>query len=322
MRVVVLKEYGDASGLRVENHKKPTPKDHEVLIKVAAAGLNRADIAQRKGHYPAPPGTPQKILGLEVSGHIEARGEKVKNWEIGQEVCALLPGGGYSEYVTVDAGSCLPVPNSYSLCQAAALPETLFTVWYNVFQRGALQQGEQVLIYGGSGGIGSMAIQLINRFGAAVNTLASTDKKIEYCKSLGANRVLNYKTDDMIKEWGENSMDLIFDSFGGNYLGTNLDLLQPEGRLIYINAMLGGHPQLDLFKMLQKRIWITGSTLRSRSYSFKRSLRDEIQEKAFPLLESEGFDPMVSRQFPVENIIDAHQTMESRDFTGKIIITF
>lgn len=322
MRVVVLQDYGDPEVLQIENRKLPKPEENEVLIKVAAAGLNRADIAQRKGHYPAPQGTPQNILGLEVSGIIEARGKNVKEWEMGQEICALLPGGGYAEYVTIDAGSCLRIPQPYSLTEAASLPETLFTVWHNVFQRGRLQKGERALVYGGSGGIGSMAIQLIDRFGAQVNALASTPEKIEYCKTLGAHTVLNYTTDSLIDELGENTMNLIFDSFGGDYLNTNIRLLKPEGRLVYINAMQGGNPKINLFKMLQKRVWLTGSTLRSRAYSFKRDLRNDIAEKAFPLLESRGFNTMVHQQFPVEKVREAHELMESRDFVGKIILTF
>lgn len=322
MRVVILKNYGDASVLQLEKREKPKPKANEVLIKVAASGLNRADISQRKGHYPAPEGTPQNILGLEVSGTIKAKGDQVDQWEIDQQVCALLPGGGYSEYVTVDAGSCLPVPKNYPLIDAASLPEVLFTVWHNVFQRGRLQKGEEVFVYGGSGGIGSMAIQLINLFGASVSTLASTDQKIAYCRALGAKKVINYTADDVLKQLGSNSMDLIFDSFGGDYLSTNLEVLKTEGRMVYINAMLGGFPKIELFKMMQKRLWITGSTLRNRSYSFKAQLADEIKAKAYPLIEGDRFKNMVTQRFSVEKVVEAHQLMGSRDFLGKIILTF
>ncbi len=322
MRVVILKNYGDAEVLQLEKREKPQPKENEVLIKVAASGLNRADISQRKGHYPAPKGTPQNILGLEVSGTVEAKGDQVNQWEVGQQVCALLPGGGYAEYVTIDAGSCLPIPKNYDLIDAASLPEVLFTVWHNVFQRGRLQKGEEVFVYGGSGGIGSMAIQLINLFGASVNTLASTEQKIAYCRALGAKKVLNYTSENILEQLGRDSMDLIFDSFGGDYLSTNLEMLKIEGRLVYINAMLGGFPKIELFKMMQKRLWITGSTLRSRAYSFKAQLADEIKVKAYPLLEDKRFTNMVTRRFPVEKVVEAHQLMGSRDFLGKIILTF
>lgn len=322
MKTVVFDDYGAADVLYIKNLKKPTPKPDEVLIKVAAAGLNRADIAQRKGHYPAPKGTPENILGLEVSGTVKAKGNQVHDWKEGDEVCALLPGGGYSEYVTIDAGSCLPVPKNYSLVDAASIPEALFTVWHNVFQRGQLKKGQDVLIYGGSGGIGSMAIQLLSLYNANPITLASTPEKVEFCKSLGAHKVLNYKTENLIDNLGANSLDLILDSFGGEYLNINIELLRPEGRMVYINAMQGSKTHINLFKMLQKRLWITGSTLRSRPFDFKKGLANEIRVKAFPLIENPKFKNMTNYKFPVEEVVEAHRLMDSRDFTGKIVLVF
>lgn len=322
MKTVVFDNYGAADVLHIENREIPIPKPNEVLIKVVAAGLNRADIAQRKGHYSAPNGTPENILGLEVSGTIAAVGNQVDDWKKGDEVCALLPGGGYSEYITIDAGSCLSIPKNYTLIDAASLPEALFTVWHNVFQRGQLKEGQDVLIYGGSGGIGSMAIQLLSLYNANPITLASTPEKVEFCKSLGAHKVINYKTEDLIESLGANSIDLILDSFGGEYLNTNVELLRPEGRMVYINAMQGNKTNINLFKMLQKRLWITGSTLRSRPFSFKKELAQDIQTNAFPLIEDSKFKNMTNYRFSVEDVVEAHRLMDSRDFTGKIVLVF
>lgn len=322
MKAIVLNNYGEATELAIAERPKPKIGNNEILIKVAAAGLNRADIAQRKGHYPAPEGSPQDILGLEVSGTIKALGAKVNKWKLDQNVCALLPGGGYAEYVAVDAGSCLPIPQGFSLTDAAALPEVLLTVWQNIFQIGQLKKEEKVLIYGGSGGIGSMAIQLVSLVGAHPVSVASTSTKIRYCQNLGAEKMLNYKTQDLMKHWDKNSIDLILDSVGGKYLDINIDLLKKDGRLVYINAMAGGHPELDIFKMLQKRLHITGSGLRNRSLKAKEKLIDEVYQKGFPLIERKGFKNMVSERIPMNKATQAHQLMESGDFLGKIILCF
>lgn len=321
MKTVVIAEFGDATQLKITERPIPKIKSHEVLIKVAAAGLNRADIAQRKGHYPAPEGTVQYVLGLEVSGVIEKVGRDVDLWQVGQEVCALLPGGGYAEYVCIDQGSCLPIPKGFSLPEAASIPETLLTVWQNIFKIGHLQSDEKVLIYGGSGGIGSMAIQLANLFGAHALTVGSTPDKIAYCQRLGAQKVVNYKTQDLVGEFGRHSIELILDSVGGPYLDTNLELLKTEGRLVYINAM-GGNAELNIFKMMQKRIHLTGSTLRSRTFDYKRSLIKDAVAQAYPMLESERFQKNIHHIFSVDEVVKAHQLMESRDFMGKILLAF
>ncbi len=321
MKAVIFQDYGNPSVLEISQYAKPQPKANEVLIKVAATGMNRADLAQRKGNYPAPKGCVENILGLEVSGIVEEVGDAVSSWKKGDEVCALLPGGGYAEYVTVDSGSCLPIPKGFSLVEAAGLPEVLLTVWQNIFQIGKLQPKENVLIYGGSGGIGSMAIQLVSGFGAKAWTLASTAEKIEYCQSLGAEKVINYRTQDLIEEFGKNSVDLILDSVGGKYLDKNIDLLNEEGRLVYINAM-EGKGELNIFKMMQKRIHLTGSTLRSRSLAHKKQLVEEAIEKAYPILESNRFKSINTKKFAIDDVIKAHELMESRDFMGKILLCF
>lgn len=322
MKAIVFNQPGDASVLHIEEREMPQTGDNEVLIKVKAAGVNRPDVIQRNGKYPVPKGVVQDILGLEVSGIIEKAGPKVSGWKTGDAVCALIPGGGYAEYVAADAGSCLPIPKGISLEDAAALPEVLFTVWHNVFQRGGLQKGEDVLLYGGSGGIGSMAIQLVRLFGANAITLVSSPEKEQYCLALGALKAINYKKQDLLEALPAESVDLILDCIGGEYLDKNLELLRPEGRLVYINAMEGAKPEFDIKKMMRKRLHITGSTLRARSYDFKKALAEDILQNAFPLLENKNFRNMVESRFPMEKASEAHRLMDSRDFTGKIIITF
>lgn len=321
MKAVIIEKPGGPENLKISERSIPEIKPTEVLIKVTAAGMNRADIAQRKGNYPAPKGTVQDILGLEVSGIIEQTGTEVTAWKPGQEVCALLAGGGYAEYVAVDAGSCLPVPKGFSLEEAASLPEVLLTVWQNIFQIGNLKKGETVLIYGGSGGIGSMAIQLVNLFGANAWTVASTMKKIDYCNSLGAQKTVNYREQNLLEEFGRNSVDLILDSVGGAYLDTNLDLLKSQGRMVYINAM-EGKGELNIFKMMQKRIHITGSTLRARSLAHKKQLIEDAVKNAYPLIESKDFSHKIFKKFPIEEVVEAHRLMDSRDFQGKILLQF
>jgi len=321
MKAIVLSAYGDPSVLQLGEREIPPVKDHEVLIKVAAAGINRPDVLQRKEHYPAPGGVVQDILGLEVSGIIEQTGTEVTSWKPGQEVCALLAGGGYAEYVAVDAGSCLPVPKGFSLEDAASLPEVVLTVWQNIFQIGNLKKDETVLIYGGSGGIGSMAIQLVNLFGANAWTVASTTEKIDYCNSLGAQKTVNYREQNLLEEFARNSVDLILDSVGGAYLNTNLDLLKSQGRMVYINAM-EGKGELNIFKMMQKRIHITGSTLRARSLAHKKQLIEDAVKNAYPLIESKEFSHKIFKKFPIEEVVEAHRLMDSRDFQGKILLQF
>lgn len=322
MKAIVFNTPGNASVLHAEERAIPSVRENEVLIKVVAAGINRTDIIQRHGKYPAPDGVAQDILGLEVSGIIEKTGTNVSQWKEGQEVCALLPGGGYAEYAVADAGSCLPIPEQIGLRDSAALPEVLFTVWHNVFQRGSLKREENVLIYGGSGGIGCMAIQLVTLFGAHAFAVAGSEEKVKFCIESGASKVINYKTESLLNKLGPGSVDLILDSVGGEYFNINLELLRSEGRLIYINAMGGAKPELDILKMMRKRIHITGSTLRTRSNEFKKDLAEDIRRHAFPLLEDNRFVNMVKYRFPMEKAAEAHALMDSREFTGKIILCF
>ncbi len=322
MLAIVYDNPGPTSVLHPKNRPVPAVGENDVLIRTVAAGVNRPDIIQRLGKYPAPAGAVQDVLGLEVSGFIERIGRNVTRWRRGDEVCALIPGGGYAEYVSAHEGSCLPIPAHISLEDAAALPETLFTVWHNVFQRGGLKKGETALIYGASGGIGSMAVQLISIYGAHAFALAGSPEKAAFCTSLGAEKVIDYTQNNLLDTLLSESIDLILDSLGGKFLDIGLTLLKPEGRLVYINAMEGNQPGLDIMKVMKKRLFITGSTLRPRDLDFKASLANDIKQYAFPLLEDQRFKSVVNYRFPAKNASDAHELMESRDFTGKIILQF
>jgi putative PIG3 family NAD(P)H quinone oxidoreductase len=319
MKAVVIAQFGGPECLVVKEVNKPECAAHEVLIKVTAAGMNRPDVFQRKGNYAAPVGAVADIPGLEVAGEIVEIGNFVDEWKVGDRVCALLSGGGYAEYVVVDQGQCLPIPQGFTDVEAAALPETLFTVYHNVFQRGALQPGDHFLVHGGSGGIGSMAIQLAKLAGAKVYTTVGSDEKGVYCQGLGADVVINYKHQDFQMEIGQDQIDVVLDSIGGDYFAKNLQVLRPDGHLVYINAMKGAKVELNLFKLMQKRIYLSGSLLRSRTVLFKKQVRDEIRIKIYPLLESGHFRTHVYRSFSMEEAPVAHALLDSGDFTGKLV---
>ncbi len=293
---------------------------NEVLIRVKAAGVNRPDVAQRMGRYPAPSGAPQDIPGLEVAGVVEECAAGVAQWKKGDGVCALLAGGGYAEYVAVDAGQCLPIPKGFSAIEAAGLPETVFTVWHNVFQRGRLQAGETLLVHGGSSGIGITAIQLAKAFGAKVLTTVGSNEKGQACLELGADGFVNYKTQDFETAFAEAGVEVILDMVGGDYFDKNLNILKPDGRLVYINAMHGNSVNLNIMKMMLKRITITGSTLRARDVAFKTALAADLLKNVWPVLENGKFKPVVFATFPFSAAAQAHELMESSQHIGKIIL--
>ena len=320
MKAIIITSYGQADVLKIQTRGIPSTLDNEVLIKVKAAGVNRPDIIQREGKYSAPADAPQDIPGLEVAGIIEKIGGLVKQWKVGDAVCALVAGGGYAEYVNADGGLCLPIPKGLSFAEAASLPETIFTVWSNIFQRGNLKSGESILIHGGSSGIGITAIQLAKSFGAKVVVTVGSDEKGEYCLSLGADSYINYKTHDFETELLAVKVDVILDMIGGDYFDKNINILRNEGRLVYINAMGGSAVSLSLLKMMQKRITITGSTLRSRELSFKRKLRNAIYENVWPVIESGSFKPVIHAKFSLQDACKAHLLMESSQHIGKIIL--
>lgn len=329
MKAIAITRPGEPEVLQVVERDVPKPTGQEVLIRVFAAGVNRPDVMQRKGNYPPPPGASPDIPGLEVAGVIEAIGPDVRQWQVGDPVCALLTGGGYAEFALAQAGHCLPVPaafegSSRSFVQAASLPETVFTVWHNVFQRGNLKSGEHFLVHGGSSGIGITAIQLAKAFGAKVFTTAGSDAKCAACDALGADISINYKTSDFEDQLRELGADVILDMVGGDYIPKNLRLLRPEGRLVFINTMKGGKVNggdpVDFGLVMRNRLTITGSTLRNRENAFKVALASEIREKVWPVLEKGLFKPVIAHTFPLAGAAEAHALMESSDHIGKIIL--
>jgi NADPH:quinone reductase len=320
MKAVVITEPGTAEVLKVLERPKPSPSENEVLIRVEAAGLNGLDVLQRKGKYPVPVGAPADILGLEVAGVIEACGSNVTNWDVGDKVCALISGGGYAEYAVADAGSCLPIPENIDFVQAASLPETVFTVWHNVFQRGRLQEGENFLVHGGSSGIGVTAIQLAHAFGATVYATAGSDRKCSVCEELGSAKCINYTTSDFEEELKDIGIDVVLDMVGGEYMSKNINLLRPDGRLVFINAK-SADLKGNVYAVMQKRLTITGSTLRARDLDFKAALASDILDFVWPLVIQERFKPVIDRVFPLDEAADAHRLMESSAHIGKIILT-
>jgi NADPH2:quinone reductase len=320
MKAVTISQPGGPEVLRVTERDTPKPGDSEVLIRVKAAGVNRADVAQRKGHYPAPPDASPDIPGLEVAGEIAACGPAAQRWKIGDPVCALLAGGGYAEAVAIDAGHCLPVPAGWSFTDAAALPEAVLTVWSNVFQRGRLQRGEHFLVHGGTSGIGMAAIQLARAFGARVFATAGSDEKCRACEAAGAERGINYQREDFETALKDLGLDVILDMIAGDYVAKNLRLLRPEGRLVFINAMKGAKAEVNVLHLMSRRLTITGSTLRSRERAFKTALTAEVERDVWPLLAAGKFRANVFKVFPLDQAGEAHRLMESGQHIGKIVL--
>jgi len=324
MKVVDVPQPGGPEALVLAERPVPEPGRAEVLIEIAAAGLNRADILQRRGFYPSPPGAPT-YPGLEVAGTIAAVGGDVTEFKIGDSVCALLQGGGYAEYCTVDAGQVLPVPGALDMIQAAALPEAMFTVWSNVFQFGRLQQGETLLVHGGSSGIGVAAIQLAVARGHTVFATAGSADKCRFCEGLGARRAIDYKAEDFVaelaKETAGRGVNVVLDMVGGSYVARNLQVLASEGRLVMIATQGGAKGEIDVLRVMQQRLVITGSTLRPRSAEFKRTIRDQLLQHVWPLLAAGRIRPVVDSVFSLAEAGKAHARMESSEHKGKIILT-
>lgn len=320
MKAIVITEFGRPEVLQVQERTVPEIKKDEVLVQVKAAGVNRPDVFQRKGNYPAPPGVVADIPGLEIAGIIVQVGTAVTEWKTGDEVCCLVAGGGYAEYVAVHKDICLPIPAGISFAEAAILPETVYTVWDNVFRRGLLRAGESILIHGGAGGIGSTAIQLAKAFGARVLTTVSNVEKEKYCKQLGADVIINYRENDFAEVLREEPINVVLDSIGGDYFQRNLDLLRADGRLVCINATNGHKVELNIIKLMQKRILITGSTLRARDISFKKALTQDVRRHVWPLIGS-LFTPQLFKKLPLENAAEAHHLMEEGALLGKLALT-
>ncbi|NHQ73936.1 NAD(P)H-quinone oxidoreductase [Roseovarius gahaiensis] len=320
MNAVEITQPGGPEVLRLTTRPMPAPRAGEVVIKVAYAGVNRPDALQRAGMY-APPPTASDLPGLEAAGEIAAVGEGVSDWSVGDEVCALLPGGGYAEYVATPAAHCLPVPKGMDLREAACLPETFFTVWSNVFQRGGLQGGERFLVHGGSSGIGTTAIQLAHAFGARVFTTAGSDDKCAKCLELGAERAINYRNEDFVEVVrAEGGADLILDMVGGDYLPRNVKSLADDGRLVQIAFLQGPKVELNFAQVMMRRLTITGSTLRPQSDTAKAAIAEALRAHVWPLLDAGKVAPVMDSEYELPNAALAHAHMEKSAHIGKIVL--
>lgn len=320
MRAVEITKPGGPDVLKVTERPMPDAAQGQVVIKVAWAGVNRPDALQRAGAY-APPPTASDLPGLEASGEVVAIGEGVTGIALGDKVCALLPGGGYAEYVATPAAHCLPVPKGLSMKEAACLPETFFTVWSNVFMRGGLKAGERILIHGGSSGIGTTAIQLANAFGARVFVTAGSAEKCEACVRLGAERAINYREEDFVEVMtAQGGADLILDMVGGDYIARNLKALDMDGRLIQIAFLGGPKAEINFAPLMMRRLTITGSTLRPQSDLAKARIATELREAVWPLLDSGRIAPVMDSEFAFEDAAGAHTRMESSGHIGKIVL--
>ncbi|HEX6784372.1 MAG TPA: NAD(P)H-quinone oxidoreductase [Sphingomicrobium sp.] len=311
-----------AGGLSVIERPVPEPAAGEVLIRVAAAGVNRPDVLQRKGMYPPPPGAPD-ILGLEVAGEVVSAGQGADHL-VKQKVCALVPGGGYAEYCVAWAGTCLAVPKALSLVDAAAMPETLFTVWINLFERGFAADGDWVLVHGGTSGIGTMAIALARLFGLKIIVTCGSDEKCSRAVRLGATAAINYKSQDFVEEvhriTGRTGVNVVLDMIGGDYLPRNLSCLAEEGRHVSIAVQRGATAEIPIFDIMRRRLTLTGSTLRPRSIEFKTMVADEIGRAVWPYVEGGRLKPVIDSVFPLHDAALAHERMEAGDHIGKIVL--
>lgn len=320
MRAIEIERPGGPEVLKLVTRPAPRPGPSEVLIKVAAAGVNRPDILQRQGVYPPPPGA-SDLLGLEVAGEVVAIGEKVVTEKVGRLVTALLPGGGYAEYAVADEGSCMPVPRRLTLEEAAGIPETYFTVWANVFEDGGLKGGESLLVHGGASGIGVTAITMAKAFGATVFATASTMEKLEAMRKIGADHVFNYATD----AWDEKiaalgGVDVVLDMAGGDFVIRNLECLKHRGRHVSIAFLRGGVAPVNIFTIMRKRLTLTGSTMRARDNGEKARLAFALRQEVWPLLEAGRIKPVIDTVFPLEEAAKAHRRMETSAHIGKIIL--
>jgi len=323
MIAIEIRQPGEPEALVAAERPRPSIGPDEVLIKVAAAGVNRPDVLQRRGFYPPPAGA-SDIPGLEVAGRIDEVGANVRTWRVGDEVCALVSGGGYAEFCAAPAPQCLPIPRGMDLIHAAAVPETTFTVWTNVFDRGRLLRGESILIHGGTSGIGTTAIQLARARGARVFATAGSAEKCAACEALGAERAINYRDTDFMTAirdlTGGRGVDVILDIIGAEYLQRNLDSLAMEGRLVHIGQLGGAKAQVNLTPILRNRLWLTGSTLRARAVAEKGVIANAVREHVWPLYESGEVRPLIHKTFPLRDASEAHRMMESSAHIGKLIL--
>lgn len=325
MRYIAISEPGGPEVLQLRETQKPQPAAGEVLIKVAAAGINRADIVQRLGFYPPPPGA-SATPGLEVAGEIAQLGEGVEQWQLGDRVCALLTGGGYAEYALAVADECLPVPAQLSMEQAAGLPEAILTVWSNVVQRGRLAAGESFLVHGGSSGIGTTAIQIAKQLGCSVYATAGSAEKVAFCEDLGADLAVNYREADFVTvlqaATAGRGVDVILDMVGGDYVERNLQLAAVDGRIVNIAYLQGSTVSANMMPVMLKRLTLSGSTLRAREASFKAALTAEVLARVWPWVEAGKILPVISEVLPFTDVANAHRIMEASTHIGKLILSW
>jgi putative PIG3 family NAD(P)H quinone oxidoreductase len=323
MKAVEISEPGGPRVLVEAERPVPEPGEGEILVRVKCAGVNRPDVLQRMGAYPPPPGA-SDIPGLEVAGTVEKAGPGADRFREGEAVCALVPGGGYAEFATVHETNALPLPSGFTFSEAAAIPETYFTVWHNVFQRGGLREGERFLVHGGTSGIGTTAIQLAKAFGATVYATAGSAEKCRECERLGADRAINYREEDFVTAVkdasGGEGADVILDMVGGDYIERNYSAAAVDGRIVQIAFLGGRKAEVDFSKLMVKRLTHTGSTLRTRSVEFKAGLAAELHEKVWPLLADRKVQPVMDRIYPLFEAWRAHDRMEGGEHVGKIVL--
>ncbi len=321
MRAIHITKSGGPEVLELQETPKPTPAENQVLIKVKAAGVNRSDIITRQNTATYGKGSPTTLIpGLEVSGEITEIGEAVTDKKVGDKVCALIADGGYAEYVVVDSSHCLPIPEGISLTDAAAIPETVFTVWFNVFHLGKLQPGEKLLIHGGTSGIGTMGLQMAKAWGCETYSTAGTEEKVDFLKKLGADHVLNYKEYNFEEVWKDEKIDVILDMVGGDYTQKNLDILNKKGRLCYINGMKSMDVNINLRTIMAKNLTVTGSFLKPQTADVKTQIAKDVEKNIWPLFHSKQIQSIIYKKFPLAEAADAHRLMESSEHIGKILL--
>ena len=323
MKAINLKKPGAAENMVLAQVATPKVEKTDVLIKVHAAGINRPDILQRQGNYPPPKGA-SDILGLEVAGTIVRIGKNVRNWRVGDKVCALVSGGGYAQYCKAPSGQCLPIPKGFSYAEAAGIPETFFTVWSNIVDRAKIKKGQSILIHGGSGGIGTCAIQLAKVLGCIVYVTAGSKKKCKFCKKIGADEAINYKKIDFEKKIKDitkkKGVNVILDSIGGNYVEKNIKMLSKNGYLINIGWQKGSNVSINMMPIMLKRLTITGSTLRVRSAAFKTKIAMALLKNVWPYFKKKTIRPIIFKTIPIKDVRKAHKLMESSKHIGKIVL--
>ncbi|MGO3181721.1 MAG: NAD(P)H-quinone oxidoreductase [Aequorivita sp.] len=322
MKAIHITKAGGPEVLQIKETPRPKPQKNQVLIKVKAAGVNRSDVVTRKNPNTYGKGSDETIIpGLEVSGEVTEIGEDITDKKIGDKVCALIASGGYAEYVAVDNSHCLPIPDGISLIDAAAIPESVFTVWFNVFQLGKLQPQEKLLIHGGTSGIGTMGLQMAKVLGSKIFTTAGTDKKVDFLNEMNLGKVVNYKKEAFEEVFKDEKIDVVLDMVGGDYTQKNLDILNKKGRLININGMKSNDVSINLRTIMSKNLILTGSFLKPQTAEVKTKIAEEVKKNIWPLFSSEKIRPVIYKTFKLENASEAHKLMESSEHIGKILLT-